>query len=179
MRRAAVFIGLSFVMFISVSRAQEPGRNGPAIVLEMLQQIAVKFPIAKRLGINWDSATLGDVGRYMGFLAGVNVVASQIATMNHHSSPTFDDYVAALSVQCMWPPNKPPLVEQYWPQIYPAFYNEATRNKLRQAVGPQAGAVSYAISKYGIDGFSKSFSEYLPADQKQYFQNIFDPTKLK
>ena len=113
MRRAAVFIGLSFVMFISVSRGQEPGRNGPAIVLEMLQQIAVKFPIAKRLGINWDSATLGDVGRYMGFLAGANVVARQIAGMRDRSSPTNDDYVAALSAQCMFPPNKPPFVQPY------------------------------------------------------------------
>jgi hypothetical protein len=179
MRCATAFIGLSFVMFVSVSRAQESGQNGPVVVPDMLQQIAVKFPIAERLGIKWDSATVGDVGRYMGFLAGVNVVAIQIAGMSDRSSPTNDDYVAALSAQCMFPPNKPPFVEPYWSQIYPAFYSATTRNKLRQAVGPQAVAISKAITKYGLDGFAKSFNEYLPTEQKQYFQNIFDPTKLK
>ena len=109
----------------------------------------------------------------------MNVVASQIATMNHHSSPTFDDYVAALSVQCMWPPNKPPLVEQYWPQIYPAFYNEATRNKLRQAVGPQAGAVSYAISKYGIDGFSSHSANIFRPIKSNIFRKYIRPDEAK
>jgi hypothetical protein len=179
MQLATAFIALSLGMLVSVSHAQEPGPNGPVVVPDTLQQIATKFPIAERLNIKWDSATLDDVGRYIGFLAGVNVVATQIAAMSHRSSPTPDDYFAALSMQCMWPPNKRPFIEPYWPQVYPAFYSVVTRNKLREAVGPQAPAVSDAITKYGVDGFAKSFTEYLPSDQKQYFQNIFDPTKLK
>ena len=179
MRWSTAFIALSLVVFVSASHAQEPRQNGPVVVPDMLQQIALKFPIAERLGIKWDSATPGDVGRYMGFLAGANVVARQIAGMRDRSSPTNDDYVAALSAQCMFPPNKPPFVQPYWSQIYPAFYNETTRNELRQAVGPKAGAISDAIAKYGIDGFAKSFNDYLSTDEKQYFQNIFDPTKLK
>lgn len=182
MRCVTAFIGLSFVMFVSISsisRAQEPGQNGPVVVPGTLQEIALKFPIAERLGIKWDSATPADVGRYMGFLAGIEVVAKTIAGKEDHSSPTFEDYVAAISAQCMFPPNKPPFVEKYWPQIYPAFYSAITRNKLREAVGPQAVSISKTLQENGLDEFSKYFTKYLPTEETQYFQKIFDPTKLK
>jgi hypothetical protein len=65
MRCATAFIGFSFVMFVSASHAQEHGQNGPLVIPDTLQQIATKFPIAERLNIKWDSATLDDVGRYM------------------------------------------------------------------------------------------------------------------
>jgi hypothetical protein len=160
--------------------AAEPEQNGPTVVPDRLQQLAQKFPIAENLKINWDSATPSDVGRYVGFLAAVNVVATEIANKNDRKFPNDEDYIAAISIQCMFPPNKPPLVKPYWDLLFPAFYDEATRNKLKQAVQAKAFDLANVFAKPEVfSDFENNPSKFLPSDQKTYFDTVFDPTILK
>ena len=64
---------------------------------------------AARLGIKWETANPSDVGRYMGTLAAIDIVAQTIAQKNGRN-PTRDDYLAGLASICWWPPNKPPII---------------------------------------------------------------------
>lgn len=171
--RVVVAILLTSFIF-GAALAQE---NRPVIIPEQLQKLALEFPVAKRLNIDWSHAGPNDVARYLGFLAAVNEVALTLASSNDRQEPNESDFLAALSIQCIWPNNKPPLVEKSWPSQEPAFYNAAIREAIREAVGPAAKDLPDRIQKLGQSGFAASVGE-LPTDSNEYYKYIFDAQRL-
>ncbi|GEC42170.1 hypothetical protein CN221_37560 [Sinorhizobium meliloti] len=161
----------------SVGGAAFAQENGPAIIPEQLQQLALKFPISKRLSIDWNNAGPDDVGKYLGFLAATNEVAITVANSNNRKEPGEVDFLAALSIQCIWPNNKPPLVEASWPLQAPAFYNAAVREAIREAVGPAARELPDRIEELGSAAYASSGVD-LPTNEAEYSKYIFDTDKL-
>ncbi|WP_442579600.1 hypothetical protein ACSBOB_29605 [Mesorhizobium sp. ASY16-5R] len=168
---AAIFVAMTVPRFANAEG------NMPIIIPERLQELAFKYPIADRLDINWNNAQPDDIGRYLGFLASVAVVAEEIGKQNNRSAPSDEDFVAAIGIQCIFPPNKPPLVESSWPAQVPAFYNEGVRNAIRAAVGPEAVALPAQLEKSGPDAYPTAF-EGLPTTSDQYFDKVFNVNKL-
>ncbi|MEZ2221524.1 hypothetical protein [Rhizobium sp. RCC_161_2] len=167
-------IVLMVFSFSGDAMAQE---NGPTIIPEQLQKLALKFPITERLKIDWNEAAPEDVGRYLGFLAAVNEVALTVAKSHDRKEPSEVDFLAALSIECIWPNHKPPLVEASWPLQEPAFYNAAVRETIRAAVGPVARELPDRIEKLGQDLYASSGGE-LPTQPDRYYKDIFDIKKL-
>jgi hypothetical protein len=89
MMRLATWVVMVSLGMSSAALAQE---HGPIVLPELIQQMAAKFPVAERLGIKWGSASPEDIGRYMGFLAAVKVVADTIAMKNEREMPSVADY---------------------------------------------------------------------------------------
>ncbi len=168
-----VFVGLYF-MTILPSGAQE---NGPAIIPERVQELALKLGIPERIGLNWNAATSEQVGRYMGILASANEVAKEIALKNGRKEALDDDYRAAFSIQCMWPPNKPPIIEEYWSSLYPAYYSADVRQKLREAIGPEAIKLP-AMIQSNRDKMIANPSEFFPSTKEEYFKTVFNIKKV-
>jgi hypothetical protein len=171
-----IFSTLLVLVPLNIAAAQDAQ---PIIIPEKLQIIAKEFPVAQRLGISWEDGktTDADIGTYLGFLAATAVVAEEIAKRNDRSVPTNDDYIAAISLQCIFPLNKPPFVEKTWPSQVAAFYNEGTRQILRQAVGPRAVAIPGYIAEKGIDDFIAAKGGF-PEEQQDYYQQFFDADLL-
>jgi hypothetical protein len=155
----------------------ESDQNSPAIVPEMLQHIAAELGIAGRLDINWGSTTTDAVGLYMGVLAGINVVATTIADKNNRSTPTYQDYIAAIWSWCMWPPNKPPFIQEYWAAMSGAFYSATIREKLKAAVGPRTVALANELRGNALLGKSLEPDSQIE-DKAKYFETVFNPTTL-
>jgi hypothetical protein len=70
---------LSVALALSSSQAAAQDGNGPIILSERLQELALEYPVAERLSINWDQPDSDATGRYIGFLAATNVIADEIA----------------------------------------------------------------------------------------------------
>ncbi len=175
MREQFISAIILITSFIPVSAmAQE---NGPVIIPEQLQELALKFPIAERLKIDWNNAAPDDVGRYLGFLAATHEVAITVANSHDRKEPSNVDFLAALSIQCIWPNNKPPLIAESWPLQAPAFYSAAVREAIREAVGPTAKELPDRIEKIGQDAYAASGGS-LPTNAKQYYQDVFNIQKL-
>lgn len=155
------------------SMAQE---NGPIVIPENLQRIAAdpKFGLAERLGISWEKANPDDTGRYLGLLAGVSEIATTIAAQNGKKEAGEVEFLAALSIACLWPPNKPPLVQNYWGKIIPAYWDKDVRMQLDKAVGPGAIEISNAISKG--ESLDAIFAKY--QDEASYSANFLDLGRL-
>ena len=168
------YIVFSFVLALG-SQVVAQEANGPIILSERLQEIALEYPVAQRLGINWDDPGSEATSRYIGFLAATNVLAKEIADRSGRDAPTDDDYRTALFLQCIWPPNKPALVEEYWPLEEPAFYNAAVRDALRKGVGPGADkfAAVLAETKSGEATFADVASGAVDS-KDTYFAEFFD-----
>ncbi|QPC44508.1 hypothetical protein HW532_18485 [Kaustia mangrovi] len=159
------------------SVATVSAEDGPIIVPERIQEIALEFPVSKRLEIDWAEAEASDVARYMGFLAATTVIAEKIAKGNSRERPSDDDYRAALTAQCIGPPNKPPLVQEYWESEVPAFYNSKVRATLREAVGPLAVEIA---SNWG-EGQDKAWSTVdatWPTKADAYFDKVLNVRPL-
>lgn len=87
----------------------------------------------------------------MGLLAAADEIAETIASKNDRLQPSDNDFVAALSALCLFPPNnKPPFVEEYWPNAIAAFYSGSVRDSLQQAVGPTAVELSDTLQDNNI-----------------------------
>lgn len=152
--------------------------HGPVIIPEQLQKLALEFPVAKRLNIDWGSAGTDDVGRYLGFLAAVNEVAIALAGSNDRMEPSKMDFLAALSIECIFPNNKPPLVEKTWPRQIAAFYNSTVRANIREAIGPEAEHLPAKIESIGEIYYAND-SEFLPTNPDLYYKDIFDVRKFE
>lgn len=151
----------------------------PTVVPERLQELALKFPIAGRLNIDWAKATPMDTGRYMGALASANEIAREVAKRAGREKPEDADYIAGLSAQCMWPPNKPPVFEKYWPILFTAYYDSRVRAALHEAVGPNVQALTEAIEKSGTDVIVEQTSTFFPANLEDYFTKMLNPEPLE
>jgi hypothetical protein len=112
--------------------------NGPVIISEALQELALKMPVAERLKIDWSNPKLGAVDEYMGFLAATQQMAEELASRKGKQTPGEAEYLSAFFLECVWPPNKQPKSEQYWQKLYPAFYDEKTKQGIRSAIGKSA-----------------------------------------
>jgi len=166
----------AMLLVLICGQAVAQDENGPIILSERLQELALEYPVAERLGIDWAEPSENAVGRYISFLAATDVVAREIASRAGRESPTDSDYQTALFLQCIWPPNKPVVVEEYWPLEEPAFYSAAVRGLLQKAVGPGAETFAATLSEtqsreaalaaMEASSFLKSEDEYLT--------NIFD-----
>ena len=164
---------LTLALHCGGALAQE--ENGPIILSERLQQLALEYPVAERLGINWSEPDETATQRYIGFLAATNVLAGEIATRAGREAPTDTDYQTALFLQCIWPPNKPVLVEKYWPLEEPAFYNAALRDALRKAVGPEVQKFAAVLDEtQSPEETFKLIAESLVASEDTYFAQFFD-----
>lgn len=162
----------------SEASAQEAqSENSPVIIPERLQLLATQLPVASRLGIDWQQASTADITKYVGFLASTAVLAKDMAKRNERSTPTDDDFLAALTLQCIWPPNKPPFVERYWPDQVAAFFDVNVRNALREAVGPVGWDIPAVLGKYGKEQFAAE-GGFLPLNENEYFDQVFDPRHL-
>lgn len=166
----------------TVVMAQE---DGPSIIPARLQEIARELPIAERLGIVWKDATPEDVGRYMGIVAASYEVAKEIASKNGREAPDDKDYLAAMSAFCFFP-NKPPLVESYWPRTYSAFYSTYTRMSLSDAVGPAAVELAEKFTFYpSTENMAlaqeidvDSIVEDLPTSEGEYLSDVLNLQNL-
>lgn len=159
---------IAVVSIVSDASAQE---NGPAIIPEQIQRIAAEYPVANRLGIEWGSASPEQIGKYMGLIAAVNEAAKGIAFKNGRETPSDNDFRAAFSAWCIFPPNKPPLAEPYWPQAFRAFGDEEMRQAIRAAIGPLAVQLS---SLNNEDERVKTVESTWPTDSKDYFDNVLN-----
>ncbi|MCZ8546312.1 hypothetical protein OOJ09_19155 [Mesorhizobium qingshengii] len=177
MRLFLLVISFAAIVGTNVSAQDTQVENGPVIIPERLQQLATEFPVARRLGVDWQKASAGDITKYVGFLASTAVLANEVASRNKRKAPSDDDFLAALSMQCIWPPNKPPFVEQYWPAQIVAFYDEKVRDALRKAIGPAGFGMPSVIEKYGKDQFAAE-GGFLPQKEDDYFKQVFDPRQL-
>ncbi|AYG66892.1 MULTISPECIES: hypothetical protein [unclassified Rhizobium] len=170
---------VSAIIFVAsfIPGAATAQENGPIIIPEQLQKLALEFPIAKRLDIDWNKAEPNDAGRYLGFLAAVNQVAITVANSHDRKEPNDVDFLAALSIQCIWPTNKPPLVEKSWPFQEAAFYNATVREAILKAVGPSAKDLPDRIEKLGTVAYAASGGD-LPTQPDQYYKSVFDAQSL-
>jgi hypothetical protein len=159
----------------SPSWAQEPS---PAIIPESLQQLSIELGIPDRLGIEWAGVTSEDIGRYMGILAGVNEIAIEIATRSGREEPSTVDYQAAFAAACMWPNNKPPTIQKYWPVLVGAFADQSVRDELRAAVGPAAVQLVDTISE-DQTLVSDDPTAFFPESEASYFQEFLDIGRVK
>lgn len=171
------FVSAFILVASSISAVAIAQENGPMIIPEQLQKLALEFPVAKRLNIDWNKSGPNDVGRYLGFLAATNEVAITVANSHDRKEPSEVDFLAALSIQCIWPNNKPPLIEESWPLQAPAFYNAAVREAIREAVGPSAKELPDRIEKLGQNAYAASGGD-LPTQPDQYYKDIFDIQRL-
>ena len=151
--------------------------NNPTIIPEELQKLALTFPISERLKIDWNKPEPEDVGRYLGFLSAVNEVALAVATSRKDEKPTEADFLAALSIECIWPNNKPPLVEKSWPFQQQAFYSISVRQAIRDAVGPLAKQLPDRIEKVGQKKYAAS-GGVLPEQPDDYYKDVFDIKRI-
>lgn len=150
----------------------------PVIVSERAQEIAAGYPIADRLGIDWDGAEPADTGRYIGLIAAAETVAREIARRNEREEPIDADYHSAFIVFCLWPPNKPPLVEKYWEVQETAYFDSEMRSILADAVRDVAVKMPAFFSDFDQSEFEAVNAE-LPIDQKSYFDFVFDLRPLE
>jgi len=162
MLRAGVIAMATSIILSSPSA----GEDGPKVIPERVQELAIKFPIAERLGIKWSAATPNDIGRYMGMLAATTEAATTIALKNGRKTPSDDDYTAAFAAFCFWPLNKPPLAEPYWDKAYGAFGNQKIRDSIQGAVGPLTVALPALIesgkaSDVVLSEWPKTNADYL------------------
>jgi hypothetical protein len=166
-----------FVIILLVPMNAVTEENGPIIIPEKLQLIAAdpKFGLAERLGIKWDAATIQDTGRYLGLIAAASELAISISNKAGHKEVDENDFAAALSILCLFPPNKPPIVEQYWGNIMPAYFNQGIRSVLDKAVGPAAVELTNAY-KAGESG-EGVYAKYSP-DEAGYSANFLDLNRL-
>ncbi|WP_095080576.1 hypothetical protein [Mesorhizobium sophorae] len=151
--RIAVFAS---IILSSSANAQE---DGPSIIPERLQKIALTTPLAERLHIKWDSVAPENIGQYMGLLAAVNQVAVAVASKNGRDTPSDEDYLAGLAAWCLFP-NKPPIAEPYWPKA-----SEKIRSEIRAAVGPLAAQFPAFIAKGEAQ---QEIDANWPKDSKMY-----------
>jgi hypothetical protein len=142
-------------------------QNGPVVIPEVLQEVAMKYAIADRLGIKWEGASTDDIGRYMGFLAAANEVARGIASKNSRETPDVQDFEAAVAALCVYPPNKPPVLEKYWPNMFPAFYDTELRDAIKGAVGPFASTLPSKLSE-------SADPKFWPQDEQEYKNKVLD-----
>lgn len=164
-----VFLILISLLLVAMpSRAQE---NGPVIIPELIQKMALSFPLAERLDIKWDTASPEDVGRYMGLLAAASEAATTIAAKNGRTIPIEVDYQAAFAAFCLWPPNKPPLIEPQWNAAVAAFGSQQARDLIKAGVGPLAIALPAAIeSGKGADAVITTW----PQNMIDYGNQVLD-----
>lgn len=99
------------------------------------------------------------------------MVANQIAKVNGREIPEKEDYLSALSVLCIWPPNKPPIMPEFRPRFYSTFYDDDQRAALRKAIG----AKSFELPAKFYSGEEINF----PEDVESYRKEILDYTILK
>ncbi|WP_146258140.1 hypothetical protein [Sinorhizobium medicae] len=159
-------------MILSSSPAHAEG-NQPLILSTRVQEIARDYSIEKRLDIDWNNAKPEDITRYVGLLASAQTIAGEIAARNDRKQPEEADYRAAFISLCLWPPNKPPFVEQSWPAQIPAFYNEDERALLRKAVGTTAASLPFYFSQLTQAEFEKAATS-LPTEQEEYYADVFN-----
>lgn len=164
-------ICLSFLVFFAITEGVVAQENKPVIVPERVQTLAAQYPIAERMGITWDKATIEDTGRYLGLLAGINEAAKAIAIKNDRNEPSENDFKAAFATWCIWPTNKPPMVQDYWKSVAPAFYDEKLRAKIQAAVGPTAWDIPKLLDK----GVSEAeIVEQFPITDTEYFSSVIN-----
>lgn len=166
-----------FVAVLLVPIRASAQENGPIIIPEKLQRIAAdpKFKLADRLGIKWDGATIEDTGRYLGLIAAASELAMSISNKDGRKEVDENDFAAALSILCLYPPNKPPLVEPYWGNIMPAYFNQSVRTVLDKAVGPGAIELTNAYKTgMSVEGIFEKYS----SDQVDYSANFLDLNSL-
>lgn len=159
---------LAVASIVSGASAQE---NGPTIIPEQVQRIAAEYPVASRLGIEWGSASPEQVGKYMGLIAAVNEAAKGIALKNGRETPSDSDFRAAFSAWCIFPPNKPPVAEPYWPKAFRAFGSGQIRQQIRAAVGPLAVQLS---GLYDTGEAVKAVESTWPTDEKNYWDEVIN-----
>lgn len=166
---------LAFALMLAIGgQAVAQEDDGPIILSERLQEIALEYPIAERLGINWKDTGPDATTRYIGFLSATNVLAKEIADRAGRESPTDDDYRTALFLQCIWPPNKPALVEEYWSLEQPAFYSAAIREALRKGVGPGADKFAAVLAETQSPDATFANVASHAVDKDTYFAEFFD-----
>ncbi|PBB96446.1 hypothetical protein CK224_19175 [Mesorhizobium sp. WSM3862] len=151
----------------AAAQAQE---EGPSIIPERLQQIALKTPLADRLHVNWESASPTEIGEYMGLLAAINQASIAIALKNGRDAPSDSDYMAGFAAWCLFP-NKPPIAEPFWPRAYGAFGSAKVRSEIRNAVRPLAVQLPSYIDK---DEAREVVEKKWPQDPKAYFSDVLD-----
>ena len=167
MSRFSVITFAVMAILPTLGLAQE---NGPVIVPERVQKLALQYPVAERLGFEWEAATPDDIGRYMGLLAGTYEAAKAIAFSNKRETPSDEDYEAAFAVFCWWP-NKPPNAEPYWSKSFHAFGNESVRKAIQSGIGPLAAELPGQIEA----GKAAAFIEgNWPTDPKAYVTDVWD-----
>ncbi|ESY22388.1 MULTISPECIES: hypothetical protein [unclassified Mesorhizobium] len=167
MLRAIIFATVASFIFCSFAKAQE---DGPTIIPERLQKIALTTPLADRLHVKWGAASPENIGQYMGLLAAVNQVAIVVAMKNGRETPSDEDYFAGLAAWCLFP-NKPPIAESYWPKAYGAFGNDKVRSEIRAAVGPLVSQFPAFIAKGEAQ---QEIDANWPKDPKMYFSDVLD-----
>ena len=145
----------------------------PYAIPERVQILAKDFPISERLNIDWAHAKTNDIGRYIGFLSAVSVIGEEIAKENGRDLPIDADYISALAGLCIFPPNKPPMVEKYWPIQEPAYFDAKVRMALREAVGPLLIGLPMAMTGNGQAALILEEKAF-PTEEDQYFDEVLD-----
>lgn len=167
---------LSAIIIICLAPFVSAEEHRPAIVSERVQEIARDIGVAVELGIVWEDASPEDVGRYMGILAGASEVALVLARENGRFAPSDEDYQAALIALCFFPPNKPPLLSEFWPDVYPAFYSQEVRDILSQNVGGVAVEWPELLREHGIR--AAQMLGY-PQEQELYLEQVINLGNLR
>lgn len=156
------------------------------LISEELQHIAKEVNVAEQLGISWRASSPVDVGNYIGILTAAEVAAVALAKEGGRSKPDAADYITALSLYCVFPPNKPPVAKEYRHILYSTYYDEELRKKIPSAIGPQAYEIAnnlYEINpasnvaKYTLS--LEALGIEYPDDLETYKNVIFDFDKLQ
>ena len=147
--------------------------NQPLILSTRVQEIARDYGVEERLQIDWNEAKPEDITRYIGLLASAETIAAEIAARNDRKQPEEADYRAAFISLCLWPPNKPPFVEESWPAQIPAFYSAKERALLREAVGKTAASLPSYFSQFTEAEFAKAASA-LPGAREAYYSDVLN-----